>query len=266
MRGRRRKDNDVHQLQVVDVGALRSVLDAVLERFPSHRRAAAALGIGQPTFTRLLLGATKKTQKRIGAATYKRICEALLTIDLGLDPLEQLGFREQFRDSVLPWAARGIQGHYDHWVGDQLRRLEKKVVPILRQLLEHQEYRQLVRRFHQKVARRSDQASRKKRLLLALYRTAEPLAAAGATYGVERSWQEMHAVGQLTLFLKAGLRREEILLDRELDHDRFANLTPPEEYFADLADPDDRPMSPAQAEKFFEDAAKATDRGNDENA
>ena len=47
---------------------------------------------------------------------------------------------------------------------------------------------------------------------------------------VERTWQEMDRAGDLETYLKAALKREEIILDRDKDLDRFRKSEPPVSY------------------------------------
>jgi hypothetical protein len=86
---------------------------------------------------------------------------------------------------------------------------------------------------------KSDEPSRNKRIELAICRALEPLTNAAATYGIERSWLELEERRQLSAFLRASLRREEIMLEREADHERLAKIEPTPEFYGMLAGVDE---------------------------
>ncbi|MCH8084202.1 MAG: hypothetical protein IH885_08190 [Myxococcales bacterium] len=80
---------------------------------------------------------------------------------------------------------------------------------------------------------------RNQRVWIALFGAVEPLGGAQLTWGVERTWREMHEAGDLGSFLRAALKREEIMLDRERDYARLNQCRPPDEYLEWLAGPEE---------------------------
>ena len=65
------------------------------------------------------------------------------------------------------------------------------------------------------------------RIQLARYRIMEPLIAADNTGGVERSVTELRNARELEAYLRAAVRREELLLKREPDHIRAQKIAAP---------------------------------------
>ena len=82
------------------------------------------------------------------------------------------------------------------------------------------------------------QAPQDQRVWIALYRAVEPLGDTQLTWGVERTWQEMHHTDDLRSFLQAALKRERIMLNRDRDLVRLNRCRPPEEYLEWLAEED----------------------------
>jgi hypothetical protein len=93
------------------------------------------------------------------------------------------------------------------------------------------------------------------RIRLAVFRALEPLTAAEATEGVERSIQDLHLDGVLARFLRAALRCEQILLERERDLERAQSADPPMEYgawVAGVGEPKYEERNPVPPEDFWE--------------
>ena len=197
-----------HQLKVVNGDALRTVLRAVLDRFGSQRKAATPLGIGQPSFQKLLTG---KTHKRIRADTFRRLLGVVRGDLPGHDQLEEL-----LRSSVLTETG----AHLSRLYGDWLRKSEQRLSPhgrsVFRALYRHPDYRPLFDDFLQKVTGRAEVPTsgsvEDRRVRFALLRVVEPLAEAERTWGVERSWRELHKARRLRAFVQYGLMRERQLL------------------------------------------------------
>ncbi len=76
------------------------------------------------------------------------------------------------------------------------------------------------------------------------------------TWGVERSWQEMHEAGHLGKFLRAALERERIMLDRERDVTRLNKCELPLDYVESLAideyEPTDRQDPKSEFTEYVE--------------
>ncbi len=232
MHVRGEKRGSLHQVRIVDAEALRSVLRRIVEEeeYSTHRQAATFLRIGQTTFTRLLNGTTNQFMR---FDTYCSIREALSghAIEFGLITV--------FEDSVLPWEGRQIRGQYESWLDGELDRL-RETHSFVTELFAHPEYHEQIEKWLQQVTLREHLPREEdKRHWLALYRALEPLGNAKATYGVERSWQELHEAGHLRPFLRAALERERIMLERERDLERINARRLPDEALAWLAEPDE---------------------------
>ncbi len=270
----------MHQISIIEAPTLRWVLGRVRGHFGSDRKAATALGIGQPVFTRLRNGTT---QKRLRFDTYCSIRDALVEhrIEFGL-----LGV---FQDCVLTWEGSQVLLQYEKWLRAEYDRLEPKVGSVFAELYGHPDYRTLFEGFLKEVTKGSKpapvvrrrrvrqdkrfdlgpnppvkhvagvrlqriggiedsqatatlpgrQGPQENRVWVALYRAVEPLGDTHLTWGVERTWQEMHEADDLRNFLKAALRREQIMLKRERDLERINKCSPPDEYLEWLAGPEE---------------------------
>ncbi len=248
-----------HQIEIVDGDSLRSVLQRVKEEFGTHRKSADALGIGQTVFTRLLNGTV---HKRMRYDTYQRIREALRRqpIEFDLDG--------RFEASVLTFEGSLVRHQYESWMDGEFQRLKPIVGSVLLALYNHPQCQSVFRRFLLDQTRRRElPPPEDRRLWIALYRAVEPLVDAEATWGVERTMEEMDKAGDLYRFLHAGLERERIMLNREHDSQRLNKCTPTDEFLESLAGVDEedgsRQMPPAE---FFagldgvEDAEAEKDR------
>lgn len=215
----------MYQLQVVDGPTLRSVLRRVYEHFGTHRKAAKALGIQQPTFTRLLKGTVNE---RISFNTYRSIRGALR------DKIEDLDLVEQFERSVLTRNGWHVQRRYETWLFREIERLAK-VLTIFLELWEHEDYRELFEKFIERFTGSPALPPQgERRLWVALLRTVEPLGAAEETWKMERMWQEIHEAGRLGAFLEHSLHREGIMLEREHGLERLNKCHPPKAGYLDV--------------------------------
>ena len=106
-------------------------------------------------------------------------------------------------------------------------------------LWDHRDYKPLFEGFlGQFTGRPALPPQREKRVWVALLRAVENLEAAEETWGMERSWQELHKENQLGDFLSHSLNCEAIMLDRERDLKRLSKCRPPSRYLDVLAGED----------------------------
>ncbi len=223
-----------NQIQIIDLKRLRSVLRSVYRRSGTQQRAAERLGIGRYTFRRLFKG---KPQKRVRVSTFRAIRDGLRGDALGFEPDEVSKLTERLSASVLTEAASHAHQQYKRWLREECRRLMPKVNSVLAELFSHPTYPAYLKGFlvKQYGSRELPLAKENPRGLLVLLRALEPLADAGLTWGVERSWREMDEIGHLGTFLRVALERERIMLDRERDITRLNKCELPAYYVASLA-------------------------------
>jgi transcriptional regulator with XRE-family HTH domain len=196
------------QLQIADVDGLRTAIAEVAARYPDQRAAAKALRVNQATLWRILRG---KVSRRISEATFNRIARALFTLDREM--------ARRFERSVhSPESFENLTRYWGWWL-TQHDALAPAARAVGAQLSAIPTYRRLIDRFLSDARERptGEAPGDDRRVRLALYRALEPLAAADATGGIERGWQELHRRGQLADFLSASFRRELLLLEREPD-------------------------------------------------
>lgn len=219
----------MYQLQIVDGPIFRSVLRRICEHFGTHRKAAKALGIKQPTFTRLLNGTVTG---RISFNTYRGIQGVLR------DKIRNADLIEQFELSVLTRDGWHVQQRYKTWLYGEINRLAR-VLTIFLELWEHEDYRELFEKFIERFTGwRNLPPQQERRLWVALLRTVEPLGAAIETWGMEQSWQEIHKADRLSAFLRHSLNREVIMLERDPYYARLNKCSPPSSYLDALAGED----------------------------
>jgi hypothetical protein len=224
----------MHRVRIVDGEALRDVLGRVLKKCGSHRKAAQALRIGQTTFTRLLNGTTHQA---MSFETYWSIKEALG------DHSIEFALIDQFEGSVFTMEGWLVWQEYEIWVEKEFERLRSKVEKVLHELWDHPDYRPLFEAFLEHVTHRPWLPRlQDKRHWVALYRAVEPFGDARSTWGVERTWEEMHrardlqGATDLRRYLKHALLRERLILDRKPDLERCRKLETPDEFLAELAE------------------------------
>jgi len=160
---------------------------------------------------------------------------------------------ERFRDAILREDERHVQTHYENWLDTELRRLKPKAEPVLEALWKNGYRADQIKSFLRRVGRKGDRPTADdKRCWLALYRAVEPLSDAGATWGVERTGEELEEAKERREFLRASLKREEIMLKREPDMDRVRKARPPR------SAKEEREWWAAR-DHFFEDHPEATE-------
>lgn len=269
MHGADESPRSMHRVRIVDGVTLRSVLEELRVREGSDQKAADWLGIEKYTFTKLRTGNVSRsmsyaTYAAILGALGGKAAELWLEPDpifgsvatdleveeemqrsgssreqaeavLDFQSLEQdeaaASLFKRFQDSFLTEDARVARENYDDWLDGELRRLRPLFRKLKRALAGHPDVREPLKRFLKRVRGSSTApTSGDKRLRLAVYRAIEPLYGAEATWEVERSIHEMREAGELEEYLKAALKREEILLRRERDLVRFAQCVPPVDY------------------------------------
>ena len=279
----------MHQVRIVDGPALRWVLERAQKHFGNHRNTAKALGIAQSVFTRLRNGTVRKSMnfdnyRRIRDALGRHRIEfdlqgmfetSVLTVD---GSLVQQHYEQWLRaeyDRLEPKVGSVFTELYGHQeyrglFADFLKRVTKGTKPSRRRPRRYSEGEhydlgpigpvQQSRgiRIHRvgglednqaTVTLPGRQAPQDQRVWIALYRAVEPLGDTQLTWGVERTWQEMHHTDDLRSFLQAALKRERIMLNRDRDLVRLNRCRPPEEYLEWLAGPEEegaRYMSPEE--------------------
>jgi len=197
--------------------------------YGGSRKAAQQLGLVPSTFNRLLNGAVKTSMTQ---STYARLRDALSGHAI------EFGLIDRFEGAV----ETGDFGFYDHryqeWLDEELERLSGIARPVLLELWGRTSYKRVIERHLLKATRRKElPPPEQKRHWLALYRALEPLTKGSATWGVERSWSELHASGQLRGYLRGALSSELIMLDREGDFERMTKRPVPDRFLAELAGP-----------------------------
>jgi hypothetical protein len=220
------------EFPIQDRRALASLLEEVIKRRFSGNRSAAARSVGIPHST------LKRYHEKRGAGIRR---ETLLK----LDRLLGAAGRKRLSDAVLTSASRGALEAYDDWLAAELSGISagsrrtfhyalRTVSPgddwKLDELTDHATVRgkrleqvilsSLIRRFRDewepldRVLRRRPHEEMRARL--ASLRVVAPLLDSDETAGIERSYAEM-SKSELRAFIKAGVRREVILLDRDTD-------------------------------------------------
>lgn len=221
------------RLTIVHPPRLGSLIrQAVDARFDGNvQRAAAKIGISQPTLSRLVSGKEKKARAS--------------TID-ALRKLIPYGKRGELEATVLSQEAQQRLREYDRWMkrereywsgidhvraaeGDDGKEIaQRKVMYRLnekRKLLDHfrRQFPDLFDSFDAFLTRKQHFTSRAE---LAYGRIIGPLLLKGiGTGSVERTWQELDEV-ELKQFINAGMNRERILLKRPTDVQRAQDPPP----------------------------------------
>lgn len=235
----------MHQVRIVDGPLLQSVLARVLDLKGTHRQAAEALGIGHTTFTKLLNGTTSKY---ITLNTYQSIHGGLRRSIPLLAPDERLrrsrdpGWQDpnfelehDFDLSVLTAGAWFTKHQYERWLHEEYERLSP-LLTIFSDLWEYEDYRELFEKFNIRFTGRPELPPQRQQIVrIALLYAIEPLGRAEETWGMNRTWQEIHEKGQLRAFLWHSLHRERIMLEREHGLERLNLCQPPSEWLDRLA-------------------------------
>jgi hypothetical protein len=207
-------------LRVANARQLARVLKAILKQYGTHEAAAEGLGISQPHFTRLVNGGAGRRINRSLVLSAERVLYSQVL------PSNRDRYQKLWRDlwgSVIGWEATDLLRKHDDWLQGKLRPYYTgnfyRHDFVLRQLREDSGYCGYFSGFDKAAA-----AHKPLRIELALQRVAEPLVAGEETNGVERTWEEMDEAKDLGPYLRAALRREELLLRRAPDMQRAQKL------------------------------------------
>lgn len=141
---------------------------------------------------------------------------------------------QRFLDAIVTDDEGYVWSHYEAWMDRQLQPLKPLVEPVLQALWEDSGTREPIADFLEAVGRPRDvlPGGDDRRCWLALCRALEPVTtAARATWGVESSWDELRDAEKLGDYLKAALRREQLLLKPARDLDRVKRGRPPTGYW-----------------------------------
>jgi hypothetical protein len=223
--------------------------ETVLSRHERQTDAAQWLGIGRPTFNKLLhqqIGSLTETTYRKLAARIPR-ARALALREAVASPATQQRLRDyqrwlvgalqeygiQFRvgeaeellDELLPAAGTARRtGRVVQFLGGPHGQTPKLDILFLTDL--HPPYAKIIEAFREWVIKRLGAGMEAElRAKLSIARVLAPLARATGT--VERTWQEMDRAGDLGPYLKAALDAERLLLKRERSVERAQHtLTP----------------------------------------
>lgn len=241
-----------HLVRIVDPPGLQELMQEVYQDAGSLRRAAARLGVGRDTFRRLLKG---ETREYISKETFAALMEAFQGIAF------PYGTHARLRQTVAT-ADFGIYQHaYQGWLEGEYQRLKGVAHETFQQLFDQAVFKRFFQDHLEKLGMpRSISKEESLRLWLSIYRAVEPLTHHSATWGVERSWEQLQASHDLRGFLRAALRIERILLAREGDTERMRNCPPPDEFLASLADAD-APDSAKEREALL----RLLEEGDDES-
>lgn len=223
----------MHQVKIIDPKSLQRVLETVKRLTGGDDRSAAkALGIGQPTFTRLRNGTTSDF---VRVKTYDAMVEGLRR-----NPLE-FGLLGQLENAFLVGEAWLVLQQYRAWAEREISRLEASGArSIFDQLYLVPAYRRHFDRLLKRTGREVLPDANDLRAWISLLRMVEPLAAAAPSAGVMPGWEELEEKEEedLHFYLRAAERRERALLGREspLDRIRERGLRASDEFKAWLAD------------------------------
>lgn len=228
----RRAKNQSHLFYVGDPEGLHATLVRALEHAKTQRDAARRLGISQPTFSRLL-SRTRPQPLEPGTSStwwpepmrfpiHRRVYYAIhRRIGGVVGDLEGATLRERMESSLITDVTRPRLRRWREWERSEVARLKAKVGPLMYALWDKPQYRRVFEDF---LARMNDGIRELPkwhwgtiRLWIAMHRALEPLAAARATGGVERSWRELHQTHRLENFLADALRNERRLMRRRGD-------------------------------------------------
>ena len=217
----------VNRVRIRDPEGLRTLLQEVYGESGSLRKGAQRLGLKRDTFRRLLNG---ETRRFLSPETYSALKEAFGRFEF------EWGTEFRFDDTVET-ADFGFYTHrYVQWLDHEFARLREAAHATFMALWSHDVYGRFFTDHLVKLGRSAElPGADETRQWLGLYRAVEPLAVAVATWGVERSWEDLDEESELRSFLRAALRNERALLKREGDVERMNLRPPPDEFLADLA-------------------------------
>lgn len=202
-------------MRITNPVRFRRILEKIKKEQGSQKAAAEILGISEGHLSRLLRGEPKWIEQRTATV-----------IARGLRSKPKL-YREFIVEALLGTEATAIyDGRYRAWLRKALRPYSDRRGHITSEGRAGQCNRVLKRLrkgVHADVFERFDTATQRHhadRRILALWRTVEPLLASEESGGVERTIDELETNGELGPYLKAALRREQILLHRKPDFER----------------------------------------------
>jgi hypothetical protein len=256
--------NQTHLFYVGDPEGLHAALKRVLERCPKQRKAAKLLDISQATFSRLLSRTDPKRAEQsaseslwpepmrfpIRRSVYRTIDRRIRTI---FGPVEGAALQKRLRSSLITEASRPRLLRWREWERGEFKRLKAKVGGLMVALWSMPQYRRVFEDFLARMNEGNRELPKWHwgtiRLWIAMHRALEPLAAAVATGGVERSWHELHRAHQLRKFLEDALRNERKLMRRRSDEylSRITDMTL-EDDDAPLPEPGEIERRPAEEE------------------
>ena len=280
-----------HRVQILDPAGVQSVLKDLAAKYGSGARAANKIGIQPDTLANLLSGRVSSAMSFVTYASilaelggrptlltgdprphgFSRILDAgpmtrpldeasqqeLDRRQLELDEEAQAQYEllQRFRRSLATDDQEWAWANYQEWVKRELARIKPRAEPILRELWDQKAYKQR-RRFEDflaSVGRPRDELPPDEdlRCWLALYRAVDPLADATDTWGIERTWQELHETGELKAYLKASLSREALLMKHLRYLENVKRARPPMSYQEAMG-------QDAAREDFFEENPAAT--------
>lgn len=129
------------------------------------------------------------------------------------------------------------RSHYEAWMARELEHLKPLAEPVLRELWGDRRMRRRIGDFLERVDRARNELPTDNdcRCWLALCRAVEPLVTApAATWGIERSWEDLRDKDELRDYMKAALKREELMLKPTCDADRVKRARPPTGYWESM--------------------------------
>lgn len=212
---------------VQDRETFAAILEEAISGHYDGNRNAAAKTVGIPHST------LKRYMEKRGAAVRHETIERLRKL-VGGSRVSRL------EAALLSPPARRTLAEYDQWIRDATRSLAwggthgRRLLSVRDHLQLEAEVGsafdrgtrlwQLIRRLQRQFPKEwqplqlriTKRGHLKSRAGLAFLRVVEPLSAAEDTWGVERSWQEL-SDQEMREFIRAGVARERILLDRETD-------------------------------------------------
>ena len=199
--------------QVVSAEALAEVLDYLLSRYGTHEKAAAALNIKQPHFTRLLHG---RAGRRVRTATANRLRRILIKWFKD-DPVPLAGVLHQLDLAILgPEGVRSL-AEYEEWLTWWFRGLRNdrgsRLIELRGRLRRHKSYGSYFTAFEDTQEKRGYLPTGR-RVMLAELRVVSPLLDSDDTAGIEQGWEELNHSKTLGRYLKSALTAESVLLDR----------------------------------------------------
>lgn len=265
----------VFNVRIADRESLKSLFSDLKDKYGSDQRAGDRLGISRDTFRNHRVGGGR-VKSGMKYDNFASIVAALGgdphdfgpggrpspfqveseggTVPATEDALESYQFYERFIDCVVVDETLYVWSHYQQWMERELRRIRPRAEPVIRELWDDGTYQRQFRDFLDDVGRpwkKELPPATDLRCWLAIYRAVEPLADTKDTWGIERSWQDMHEAGELKDYLELALESEALLLKPPADLERIKRAQPPQTHFEALGEIEAR-------EQFFRKNPSAT--------